>query len=127
MARNDGIGFWLTRRAQLTPARTALVFEGRSWTYRELNEQVDRCATSLSDLGVCHGDRVAVLTINVPEFLEVLFACGKLGAVFVPKLNLRRPPAVVEPHACSSGAARRGAESLGAAGLCMVQPRLARP
>ena len=88
MARNDGIGFWLTRRAQLTPARTALVFEGRSWTYRELNEQVDRCATSLLDLGVCHGDRVAALTINVPEFLEVLFACGKLGAVFVP-LNFR--------------------------------------
>ena len=88
MARNNGIGYWLTRRAELSPARTALVFEGRSWTYRSLNEQVDRCATALSDLGVCHGDRVAVLTINVPEFLEVLFACGKLGAVFVP-LNFR--------------------------------------
>ena len=86
MARNNGIGFWLTRRAELSPARTALVFEGRSWTYRSLNEQVDRCATS--HLGVCHGDRVAVLTINVPEFLELLFACGKLGAVFVP-LNFR--------------------------------------
>jgi fatty-acyl-CoA synthase len=88
MARNDGIGFWLTRRAQLTPARTALVFEGRSWTYHDLNEQVDRCASAFAELGVCHGDRVAVLTINVPQFLEVLFACGKLGAVFVP-LNFR--------------------------------------
>jgi fatty-acyl-CoA synthase len=88
MARNEGIGFWLTRRAELTPSRTALVFEGRQWTYREFNQQVDRCATALTDLGVCHGDRVAVLTINVPQFLEVLFACGKLGARFVP-LNFR--------------------------------------
>ena len=88
MAQNDGIGFWMTRRAELTPSRTALIFEDQQWTYREFNAQVDRCATALADLGVCHGDRVAVLTINVPQFLEVLFACGKLGALFVP-LNFR--------------------------------------
>ena len=43
------------------------------------------CATTL---GVARGDRVAVLALNTTDTLEVQFACGRIGAVFLP-LNTR--------------------------------------
>ena len=83
-----GIGLWLSRRALMTPNREALVFGDRSWTYASWNEEVQRVRHSLKAGGVCAGDRVAVLTLNEPEFLTLAFACWQSGVVFVP-LNFR--------------------------------------
>ncbi len=88
MAPDIGLGNWLYQRAQRTPQRTALVFEGNSWTYAELQQRIDRLAAALRAGGVCHGDRVGFLGLNQPAFLETLFAAARLGAVFVP-LNFR--------------------------------------
>jgi fatty-acyl-CoA synthase len=88
MARDMGLGYWLTRRAALTPARRALVFEEEAWTYAELNRRVNALAHALRDLGVRHGDRIAYLDLNHPTFLLTLFAAAKLGAIHVP-LNFR--------------------------------------
>ncbi|WP_037834436.1 acyl-CoA synthetase [Streptomyces sp. NRRL F-4474] len=85
---NQGIGSWPTRRARKTPDRTAVVHDGRTWTYRELHGRVVRLAHGLRALGVESGDRIAYLGPNHPAFLETLFAAGALGAVFVP-LNTR--------------------------------------
>ncbi|MFJ7153940.1 long-chain fatty acid--CoA ligase [Streptomyces sp. NPDC101118] len=85
---NQGIGSWPARRARKTPDRTAVVHDGRSWTYRELHGRVLRLAHALRALGVAPGDRIAYLGPNHPAFLETLFAAGTLGAVFVP-LNTR--------------------------------------
>ena len=41
-------------------------------------------AGGLAELGVAPGDRVAVLSNNRIEFVELFFACAKLGAVIVP-------------------------------------------
>ena len=41
-----------------------------------------------SRLGIKRGDRVAVLALNTTDTLEVQFACGRIGAVFLP-LNTR--------------------------------------
>ena len=41
---DQGLGSWPARRARIARHRTALVHEGRSWTYGELAERVDRLA-----------------------------------------------------------------------------------
>lgn len=86
--RNAGIGSWPARRARKTPGAVAVVHDERRLTYGELYERVCRLAWGLRGLGVRRGDRVAYLGANHPAFLEVLFAAGSLGAVFVP-LNTR--------------------------------------
>ena len=85
---NQGIGSWTARRARKTPHRTALVHQGHATDYARLHERATRFAHLLRARGVARGDRVAFLGPNHPAFLEALFACGILGAVFVP-LNTR--------------------------------------
>jgi fatty-acyl-CoA synthase len=84
------IGDWLGKRELLTPDRLALVDDatGLRYTYRQLNERANCCAAMLRRLGVCKGDRVAILARNRIEYLDALFATGKLGAILVP-LNWR--------------------------------------
>ncbi|MGW6708267.1 acyl-CoA synthetase [Streptomyces sp. NPDC054956] len=86
--RNQGIGSWPARRGRRTPRRTALLHEGRSVGYAELDDRCTRLAHALRGAGVGRGDRVAYLGPNHPAYLETLFATGLLGAVFVP-LNTR--------------------------------------
>jgi fatty-acyl-CoA synthase len=86
--RDAGLGSWPARRARMTPRRTALVHDGRSISYGELAERVNRLVGALGELGVRRADRVAYLGANHPAFLETMFATAALGAVFVP-LNTR--------------------------------------
>ncbi|MBI4788538.1 MAG: long-chain fatty acid--CoA ligase [Chloroflexi bacterium] len=90
------IGDWLARREMLTPNKVALVdtlHDNRKITYREWNHAANRTAHYLRDgLGVKQGDRVAVLAMNCVEYLDVWFACGKLGAI-LQTLNWRLTPA----------------------------------
>jgi fatty-acyl-CoA synthase len=91
MAMDRGLGYWLTRRASLTPSRPALVFEGETWSYADFNRRANALAHGLRALGVNHGDRVAYLDLNHPDFFLTMFATAKLGAIFVP-LNFRLTP-----------------------------------
>jgi fatty-acyl-CoA synthase len=86
--RNQGLGSWIARRARRAPERTALVFEDSSWSYGELRDRIYRLAHGLASLGVRTGDRVGYLGPNHPSFVETMFACGALGAIFVP-INYR--------------------------------------
>ncbi len=86
--RNEGVGSWISRRAQRTPGRVAIVCGGRELTYAGLDRRVAALAAALRGLGVRRGDRIAYLGPNHPAFLETLFAAGSLGAIFVP-LNTR--------------------------------------
>ncbi len=56
---------------------------GGKVTYRKLNEQVDRMATALYQLGVRKGDRVAVMLPNSPHYIISFFAAMRLGAIVV--------------------------------------------
>jgi fatty-acyl-CoA synthase len=85
------IGDWLGKRELLTPDRLALVDDatGLRYSYRQLNRRANRCAAALRhNCGVGKGDRVAILARNRIEYLDALFATGKLGAILVP-LNWR--------------------------------------
>ncbi|MEW1960642.1 long-chain fatty acid--CoA ligase [Kineococcus sp. NPDC059986] len=83
-----GLGSWPARRARIDPDAVALSQGPRTRTYRELARRTDRLAAGLTTLGVARGDRVAYLGLNDLAALELLFACGRAGAVFVP-LNVR--------------------------------------
>src|SRR3954465_14862883 len=62
---------------------------GRRHTYRAFDERIARLAGTLqSQFGIAPGDRVAVLAPNTTDTFEVQFACGRIGAIFVP-LNWR--------------------------------------
>ncbi|MFP5332175.1 MAG: acyl-CoA synthetase [Acidimicrobiia bacterium] len=84
MSGDMTIGRWIDDRAALTPDRTAILFEGVASTYRELAARADALASELAERGVGVGDRVAVLAENRPEYVDVLFACAKTGAIMVP-------------------------------------------
>ncbi|MDX8150722.1 long-chain-fatty-acid--CoA ligase [Patulibacter brassicae] len=58
--------------------------EGTAWTLGEFRARVLRLAAGLQGLGVGHGDRVAVVSANRPEYLEAWFAIAEIGAVFNP-------------------------------------------
>ena len=79
---------FLTIACAIVPDREAIVFEGRRFTFEQLQERVNRLANALSDLGVGRGDRVAIMQVNCNEMVETYFAAAKLDAVFVP-LNFR--------------------------------------
>lgn len=83
---------WLERRAQLSPDKVALVDTlngNRSVTYREWNRQANRTAHFLHEtLKVRQGDRLAVLSKNCVEYLDLWFALAKIGGV-LQNLNWR--------------------------------------
>src|SRR5262245_57650969 len=68
-------------RARETAGTRAVVDGAVTRTYGELCERVRRLAGYLRDRGVRAGDRVAVLSHNRAEYLEVMLACGWIGAI----------------------------------------------
>ncbi len=82
---------WLAHHAHLTASKTCWtdLHSGRSYTFGAANDRVRRLAAHLARAcGVGKGDRVAVLTMNSTDMMELHSACAKLGAIFVP-LNWR--------------------------------------
>jgi acyl-CoA synthetase (AMP-forming)/AMP-acid ligase II len=86
--QNTRVSDWLRINAANFPDRPCFVDEQRSLSFAEVNSRVNRIATSLRDLGVRRGDRVALFATDSPEYMEVVLACTKLSAVYVP-LNFR--------------------------------------
>lgn len=62
----------------------ALEFEGEATSYVLLNEQVNAMANALAARGVISGDRVILCAPNGPDYVRVMFALAKLGAIAVP-------------------------------------------
>ncbi|MBC7521519.1 MAG: long-chain-fatty-acid--CoA ligase [Sandarakinorhabdus sp.] len=69
--------------AAATPGKTAIIFEGRRLDYAALHDQVLRTAAALRAAGVGAGDRVGWLGLNHPDFVVVMNACFRIGAVLV--------------------------------------------
>ncbi|MFC4913807.1 class I adenylate-forming enzyme family protein [Actinomadura gamaensis] len=76
------------RGATLWPERTAVAWDGRRRTYRELGERAEAWRRALAAGGVRAGDRIALLSVNVPDVLEAAFGASLVGAAVVP-LNVR--------------------------------------
>src|SRR3990172_11158751 len=74
--------------SSVVPDRTAMVCEGQSRTFAEMQERVNRLANALQAMDVGKGDKVSVMALNSMAYVESYYAGAKLGAVFVP-LNYR--------------------------------------
>ncbi|MGW3359064.1 acyl-CoA synthetase [Streptomyces bungoensis] len=77
----DGV---LRRSARRTPARVAVAYRERSWTYEELDDAVSRAAAVLLAEGAAPGDRVAAYGHNSDAYLIAFLACARAGLVHVP-------------------------------------------
>ncbi|MDP3940659.1 MAG: AMP-binding protein, partial [Deltaproteobacteria bacterium] len=85
----------LRRQCTLRPNAVAMTFAGKETTYAQMGDRVNRAANALREMGVNKGDRVAVLSQNCNQFVELYFANGKLGSVTTP-LNYRLTAAELE-------------------------------
>ncbi|MCB1892647.1 MAG: o-succinylbenzoate--CoA ligase [Rhodocyclaceae bacterium] len=79
---------WIDHNAGLAPDKAAIRFPGREVSYAGLAALVDSFAAALAGSGVKRGSCAAYLGYNSPEMLALLFACARLGALFMP-LNWR--------------------------------------
>ena len=107
------LGMYLARGARCWAQRPAVLFRDRVLTYRELELRSNRLAHALVALGLKRGDRVAVVSPNRPEIVELECALYKAGLVKVA-LNSRLAPqeladalANAEPAACLAGPEHR--------------------
>jgi len=78
------IGEFLTKRAILSPRREGLVCNELRMTFEQMNSRANQLAAAMQRLGIGKGDRVALLALNEPEYYDMLFGLGKIGAVLVP-------------------------------------------
>src|SRR5688572_27280540 len=74
----------LAQRAADQPGKLLVSCGGADRTYGEMAAIAERGAAAFAGLGVTPGDRVALLTANRIEMVELFFACSRLGAVQVP-------------------------------------------
>ena len=80
---------WLRDRARTTPGRAAIDFDGELTTYRELEEESEELARSLT-----RGQVVSTLTGTSPRHVSLFFACAKAGAILHP-ISWRLAPAEI--------------------------------
>jgi fatty-acyl-CoA synthase len=78
------VGRWIRDRGRGTPERVAIRCDGEDTTYGTLDARSERLAAGLLAHGLHPGDRVASLTGNRPEHVELLLACAKAGLALVP-------------------------------------------
>jgi benzoate-CoA ligase len=71
--------------------KTALLHEGKTYTYLEVLNSVNRFGNALRSLGVEMEDRVALLLLDCPEFVAAFFGAIKIGAVPIPMNTMLRP------------------------------------
>lgn len=71
--------------AEETPGKEAIVYSDRNLrlTWKQLNERVDNMAKGLISVGVTRGTHVGIWAANVPDWLTLLYACAKIGAVYI--------------------------------------------
>ncbi|WP_062378462.1 acyl-CoA synthetase [Demequina pelophila] len=101
--RNQGLGDWIARRRIKSAGDLALIGEDRTYRYEEFADRIARLANALADRGLAKRDRLVYLGNNHADFLTTFFACGTLGAIFVP-LNTRLAPRELEYMIEDSGA-----------------------
>lgn len=74
----------LASRLQRDSGRPFILFAGRSWSWAEFAQSVEKTARLLVARGVRKGDRVGVLARNDVGHALLLFACARIGAIMVP-------------------------------------------
>ncbi len=82
---------WVAASAARTPDKPALVCGDATLSYAALAARIDAIAAALAATGIVRGSCVAWLGLASPDLIATLFACARLGAMFMP-LNWRLAP-----------------------------------
>lgn len=79
------LGEMLEKWAMETPEKEFMVYPDRNlrFTYKTFNERVDALAKGFLYVGIKPGDKVGIWAKNVPDWLTVMFATAKIGAILV--------------------------------------------
>ena len=85
----------IERALRYYPRHTALRSGDQGITFGELHERIAAVAASLVSHGFARGDRLAILLPNGPEYLELIYACSRLGVIAIP-LNMRLSPIEID-------------------------------
>ncbi len=83
---------YVAEHVDVRPDSVALHYFARSWTYTEVNEEANKLANALRDLGVGAGDVVGFHMPNIPQYVFGLIAVSKLGAIGSGVSPLLAPP-----------------------------------
>src|SRR5258708_2453167 len=78
----------LTHAKKIAGTHQAIVCGDHRYTWNEFDQRTDALARGLASLGIQQGDRIAVMMLNCHRYLELYYACARMGAVIVP-LNIR--------------------------------------
>lgn len=97
------LSHFLRQAARRHGEEIGFVWGERTWSWAELDRRVDAMVAALAERGVRKGDRVLVQSKNCNQMFESMFACFRLGVVWVPT-NFRQTPDEVAYLAQASGA-----------------------
>jgi long-chain acyl-CoA synthetase len=78
----------LRRRAGKTPRKTFIKFQGKKFSFRDIDRLADAYASFLRQHSVRSGDRVAILCHNCPLYVAAYFGIIRAGAIVLPLNNL---------------------------------------
>jgi long-chain acyl-CoA synthetase len=78
----------LAHTKKTSGTRQAVACGDTHYTWDEFDLRTDALARGLASIGIVRGDRVAVLMLNCHRYLELYYACARMGAAIVP-LNIR--------------------------------------
>jgi long-chain acyl-CoA synthetase len=85
----------LAHARKISGTHQAVVCGETRYTWDDFDQRTDALARGLANLGVQRGDRVAVLMLNCHRYLELYYACARMGAIIVPlNIRLARPEIV---------------------------------
>ncbi|WP_328350271.1 amino acid adenylation domain-containing protein [Mycobacterium sp. NBC_00419] len=80
----ETLGSLIAQRAAMQPDETAVVYDGRHYSYREINAEANRIAHRLIAAGIGAEDTVAVLLGKSPELVTTALGIVKAGGVYLP-------------------------------------------
>lgn len=74
---------WILQRAYLTPKRSALTFEGKTWNFEQMKDISVQRAYQLSSLGIKENSRIAIIGRSRPNLIFIIYACMHLKCEMV--------------------------------------------
>ena len=85
----------LKNKCQEVPNASAIIEKETTYDYETLLNDIDKASSCLNQFGISKFDHVGFLCLNQYEYVQMLFACNKLGAVAVP-INAMQTDSVIE-------------------------------
>ena len=95
MKTYQNISQFVNKQSKKNGKKIAIIFEDKKISYEKLEKIIFNLSISFYSLGIKKGDKVAIVLSNSLEFVYIMLAAAKIGAVIVP-YNISLPPEVMK-------------------------------